>query len=92
MDDIVFDIRRISPHGAFREEQRALNQAADANDYNDPAFTPLQHNEYDAEIYYGVHVTNWLTVRPNLQYIKNPGGVREVDNAVVGGLKVQAVF
>jgi len=24
--------------------------------------------------------------------MRNPGGVKEVDNAVVGGLKVQAVF
>ncbi|MED5611432.1 carbohydrate porin, partial [Pseudomonas sp. JH-2] len=46
----------------------------------------------DAELYYGVHVTNWLTVRPNLQYIKHPGGVYEVDNALVAGLKVQSSF
>lgn len=35
---------------------------------------PLQRTEYNAELYYGFHVTNWLTVRPNLQYIKSPGG------------------
>ena len=38
------------------------------------------------------HVTNWLTVRPNLQYIANPGGVKQVDNAVVAGLKIQSTF
>lgn len=91
-DDIGFGVARISTNSDFRDNQRALNQAAGATDYDDPAYTPLQHNEYDAELYYGVHVTNWLTVRPNIQYIKSPGGVREVDNAVVGGLKVQAVF
>jgi len=52
----------------------------------------VQHSEYDAELYYGVHVTNWLTVRPNLQYIKHPGGVYEVDNALVAGLKIQSSF
>ncbi len=25
--------------------------------------------EYDAEIYYGIHATNWLTIRPNVQYV-----------------------
>ncbi len=43
-------------------------------------------------LYYGVHVTDWLTVRPNLQYIKQPGGVDEVDNALVAGIKIQTVF
>ena len=41
---------------------------------------------------YGIHVTNWLTVRPNLQYITHPGGVDEVDNALVAGLKIQSTF
>ncbi|MNW03470.1 Porin B precursor [compost metagenome] len=53
---------------------------------------PLQYNEVSSEIYYGFHVTNWLTVRPNLQYVKYPGGVREIDAAVIAGLKVQAKF
>jgi len=53
---------------------------------------PLQRTEYNAELYYGFHVTNWLTVRPNLQYIKSPGGVDEVDNALVAGLKIQSSF
>ena len=35
---------------------------------------------------------SWLTVRPNLQYITHPGGVDEVDNALVAGLKIQSVF
>ncbi|MFP3498361.1 carbohydrate porin, partial [Pseudomonas sp. SIMBA_059] len=36
--------------------------------------------------------TDWLTVRPNLQFVRHPGGVREVDDAWVGGVKVQATF
>ncbi|MFU7547604.1 carbohydrate porin, partial [Pseudomonas paraeruginosa] len=28
----------------------------------------------------------------NLQYIKRPGGVDEVDNALVAGIKIQTVF
>ncbi|EMJ5497981.1 carbohydrate porin, partial [Pseudomonas aeruginosa] len=60
--------------------------------YDNPLYQPLQETEYNAELYYGVHVTDWLTVRPNLQYIKQPGGVDEVDNALVAGIKIQTVF
>jgi porin len=31
-------------------------------------------------------------VRPNLQYLANPGGVYEVDNAFVAGLTINTVF
>jgi porin len=37
-------------------------------------------------------VANWLTVRPNLQYVKHPGGVNQVDDAIVAGLKIQSSF
>ncbi len=37
-------------------------------------------------------MTDWLTVRLNPQYIKQPGGVGEVDNALVAGIKIQTVF
>lgn len=52
----------------------------------------LSQTEYNAELNYGLHVTDWLTVRPNLQFVRHPGGVKAVDNAWVAGLKVQATF
>ncbi len=52
----------------------------------------MQDTEYNAELYYGVHVADWLTVRPNLQYVRHPGGLDEVDDALVAGLKVQLSF
>ena len=51
------------------------------------------HNEeYDAEIYYGIHATNWLTVRPNIQYIRHVGAYKNGENAWVGGIKLQTAF
>jgi porin len=55
-------------------------------------YVPLQHNEISSEIYYGLPISNWLTVRPNLQSVKCPGGVPEIDAALIGGLNVQAKF
>ena len=55
-------------------------------------YSPVQGSEYDMEVYYGFHMSPWLTLRPNIQYMVHPGGVTDVDNALVGGLKVQATL
>ena len=52
----------------------------------------LQSEEYDAEIYYGIHAANWLTIRPNIQYIRHVGAYKNGENAWVGGIKFQTAF
>jgi len=74
------------------KRQRLVNEINDVSNYDDPRYLPVQGDEYSAEIYYGAKITNWLTLRPNLQYIVHPGGVNQVDNALVGGLMVRASF
>jgi porin len=91
-DDIGLAVARIHVNPAYRRNADAQNRAAAVYDYSDPAFMPLQDTEYNAELYYGAHLTNWLTVRPNLQYIRHPGGVDKVDDALVAGLKIQSSF
>ncbi|WP_263262597.1 carbohydrate porin [Pseudomonas sp. RIT-PI-S] len=91
-DDIGVGVARIHVNDDVSDRARLANALSGIDDYDNPGFVPVRSSEYDAEIYYGVHFTNWLTVRPNLQYIKRPGGVDEVDNALVAGLKVQAKF
>lgn len=51
-----------------------------------------QDEEYNTELYYGVHATNWLTIRPNLQYIRNVGADKNGENVWVGGIKFQTAF
>ncbi|MGV8864437.1 MAG: carbohydrate porin [Pseudomonas sp.] len=91
-DDIGVGIARIHVNDDAQDRARLANQVSGIDDYDNPNFVPIQTTEYDAEIYYGFHVTNWLTVRPNLQYVKRPGGVDDVQNALVAGLKVQSKF
>lgn len=91
-DALGLGVSRIHVNPAYRKNASAQNQAAAVYDYDDPAFMPLQDTEYNAELYYGIHVANWLTVRPNLQYVRHPGGVDRVDNALVAGAKVQLSF
>jgi porin len=48
--------------------------------------------EYAAEIAYGVHATGWLTLRPNLQYVLDPGGYSHVADVVILGMKAGVSF
>ncbi|WP_089606466.1 carbohydrate porin [Acinetobacter piscicola] len=61
------------------------------DDVNDTQ-TVQQDEEYNTEIYYGVHATNWLTIRPNIQYIHHVGAYKNGENAWVGGIKLQTAF
>lgn len=91
-DDIGLGVARLKVNDDVTKRQRLLNDSTGITDYDDPLYIPVQHSEYNIELNYGVHVTDWLTVRPNVQYVRNPGGVYEVDNAWVAGLKLQASF
>jgi porin len=91
-DDIGFALARVHVNPAYRKNARLANQAAGLDDYDNPGFLPVQDTEYSAELYYGIHLADWLTVRPNLQYIRHPGGVSQVDDALIGGLKIQSTF
>lgn len=50
------------------------------------------HQEIDAEIYYGLHATNWLTIRPNVQYVRHVGADKDGENVWVGGIKFNTSF
>jgi len=44
------------------------------------------------EIYYSAAVCGWLTVSGHVQYVNNPGGTNDVDDAVVAGMRAQINF
>lgn len=48
--------------------------------------------EYPMELYYGISVTPALTLRPNVQYTRNPGGFSGDRSVVVVGLKTEVSF
>lgn len=48
--------------------------------------------EYPVELYYGLQLTPALTLRPNLQYVRNPGGFEHDRSVVVWGLKTEISF
>jgi porin len=91
-DELGVGIARLKVNDDVTKRQRLFNDSTGISDYDNPQYVPVQHSEYNIELNYGAHVTDWLTVRPNVQYVRNPGGVYEVDNAWVAGVKLQASF
>ena len=49
--------------------------------------TPVRDAEYTAEVYYSLHPIDWLELRPNVQWVHQPGGVRDAPDVGVVGLK-----
>lgn len=91
-DSMAIGFSEMHVNPALTKNQSLHNQVLNIDDYNNPAYQPLQHAEYAAEIHYDFKLTPWLMLRPNIQYLANPGGVYEVDNATVLGLTVNTVF
>ncbi|MGA2553084.1 MAG: carbohydrate porin [Burkholderiaceae bacterium] len=53
---------------------------------------PVQGSEYPIELYYTFNATPWLALRPNIQYIAQPGGTTQNRDVVVLGLKASVKF
>ncbi len=52
----------------------------------------LADRETVYEWYYGVQVTPWMTVSPDVQIITNPGGDKTARDDIVGGVRVRIIF
>lgn len=74
-------------NGRAADHQRLYNQLNP-----DDAGWVKDGNEYVAELFYGWSPLPSITLRPNLQYVRRPGGIREKDNAFVLGLKSSITF
>jgi porin len=79
-DDVGFAIGRTHVNSRVADGQELQNTAGLGP-------VTVQHSEYPYELYYTFQVGNWLSLRPNLQYIHRPGGTDQNDDVVVIGLK-----
>lgn len=87
-DSLALGYGRAVPNPRSREVQE--NTAlANGQDYPN-----LDSGEQLIELSYGYQATPWLTLRPDLQYIIEPGAfsAQEIDNALVLGLQVKATL
>ncbi|MEY8709186.1 carbohydrate porin [Mangrovibacter phragmitis] len=92
-DEIGIGAGRIHVNSSYTRMLRDTNYYNGETTYNSPTYLPIQKgSEYNYEIYYNVQATNWLQIRPNLQYIAAPGAVSKVDDAFVGGISANLSF
>lgn len=57
-----------------------------------PGTVGIQHYESIVEVDYNVQLAPWLSLRPNLQYVINPGGTGKIPDAFVIGLSTNVTF
>jgi porin len=48
--------------------------------------------EYTGELHYNLHLARWLDLRPDLQWVHRPGGVRGEEDIGIVGLKAAVGF
>lgn len=75
-DILGLAVNRVHVNDRFADSRPAFN--ADA--------------EYNIELNYSYNATKWLMLRPNLQYVINPGSSNNVDDALVLGLTTRIIF
>lgn len=68
----------------------AVNRVHVNNRIDNPNFDASA--EYNIELNYSYNPTKWFMIRPNLQYVVNPGSTHNVDNAFVLGLGSRVIF
>jgi porin len=49
--------------------------------------TSLPDAEYAGELYFSLHPFDWIEMRPNLQLVHNPGGIKSAQDVGIIGLK-----
>ena len=86
-DTIGFAIGATHANGRAADYQRLYNQL-----HPDTPGQVKDGNEYVAELFYGWSPLPSITLRPNIQYVLDPGGSRENSNAFVIGLKSSFTF
>lgn len=75
-DILGLAVNRVHVNDRFADSRPAFNASA----------------EYNIELNYSYNATKWLMLRPNLQYVINPGSSNNVDDALVLGLTTRIIF
>jgi porin len=61
-------------------------------DLSDDDAAGFESDETVIEFFYKIQITPWMSVKPDLQYVINPSGREDIDDAVVGILRVEVSF
>jgi len=53
---------------------------------------PIQSSEYVGEVFYAAELAPWIELRPNVQYVRHPGGTSQNTDDVIVGLRLAATY
>ena len=84
-DEIGLAVGRTHVNNRVANGERLQNEAGLGS-------VDVQDSEYAVELYYGVQATGWLMVRPNVQFVNDPGGTSHNADVLVIGLKTSIDF
>ncbi|MCU4582816.1 carbohydrate porin [Acinetobacter gyllenbergii] len=93
-DSIGFGIANYLVNDRYKDRQITLNETRGYQQYDALAadYVPVQRDELNVELNYTYQWSPAVMLRPNLQYIHQPAGVKEVDDAWVAGLSMHVNF
>ena len=93
-DSIGFGLANYLVNDRVRDRQIATNESRGYYDYDAFAtnYIPIQRDELNVELNYTYQWSPAVMLRPNIQYIHQPAGVKEVDDAWVAGLTMRLNF
>ncbi|PTV44716.1 carbohydrate porin [Acinetobacter oleivorans] len=93
-DSIGFGIANYLVNDRAKDKQIATNKSRGYYSYDAIAsdYIPIQDDELNVELNYTYQWSPAVMLRPNIQYIHQPAGVKAVDDAWVAGLSVKVNF
>lgn len=93
-DSIGFGIANYVVNDRAKDKQIATNESRGYYSYDAIAsdYIPIQDDELNVELNYTYQWSPAVMLRPNIQYIYQPAGVKAVDDAWVAGLSVKVNF
>ncbi|MFW2055628.1 carbohydrate porin [Acinetobacter haemolyticus] len=91
-DSIGLGVSRTEVNKQLRARQRLENEINQITDYQNPAYVPIQYDETNVELNYTFNWSPSVMLRPNLQFVHQAGGLKEIKDAWVFGLTTRLNF
>lgn len=90
-DSIGFGLANYVVNARARDQQIESNFSHGFTEYDAlaSAYKPVQHDELNVELNYSYQWSPAVMLRPNIQYIYQPAGVKQVQDAWVAGLSMR---
>ncbi|RZG64499.1 carbohydrate porin [Acinetobacter junii] len=91
-DSMSLGVARTEVNKRLRTRQKLENELNQVTDVQDPAYVPIQYDETNVELNYTFNWSPSIMFRPNIQYVHQAGGLKELNDAWVIGLTTRLNF